>query len=105
MGKATFVRRLDYFSGDTRLYAVEPAHEGWRFVIVSKINNDYGHETGIFPAYADGKLAYWSEMSGSMKGEHSHEEVLSGIGYEVTDESPSQPDTPHTAPDAPQPPQ
>jgi NAD(P)-dependent dehydrogenase (short-subunit alcohol dehydrogenase family) len=127
VGKATFVKRLDYFSGDARLYAVEPAHEGWRFVIVSKINNDYGHETGIFPAYADGKLAYWSEMAGSMKGECSHEEVLSGIGYEVsrhayeqlarwladngasrlqiTAESPSPPDTPHTAQDAPQPPQ
>lgn len=83
MRKATFVKNVQGFSGDARLYAMNPKHDGQEFVIVSKINNMYGRETYIFPADADGKVTDWLEMRGSMRGSHSHNEVLNGIGYEV----------------------
>lgn len=83
MGKATFVKNVQNFSGDARLYAMTPALGGHEFVIVSKIQNMFGRETFIFPADADGKVSDWDEMPGSMVGNHSHNEVLNGVGYEV----------------------
>lgn len=41
----------------------------------------FGAETHAFPCDESGSVLDWSELSGSMKGEHHHAEVLEEMGY------------------------
>ena len=54
-----------------------------KFLITSKVKNEYVHETYIFSAGANGEITDWSELNGSSRGEVSHQEVLERAGYEV----------------------
>ena len=87
---------LTDFVGDARLYGVTPPmrHETYdhiagetvetfhKYVIVSTADVPFsGQETYIFPADAEGNVVVFHEMKGSMKGDHSHVEVLNYVGY------------------------
>jgi len=91
---ATFLRQLDTFAGDARLYELsseigyaidweteEPtAHT--RFVAVSAVDVLYsGIETYIFPADADGHVLNWLELDGSQKGTLSHGIAIRDAGW------------------------
>jgi hypothetical protein len=97
MGKATFIRKLDGWTGDARLYRCDPPmqyREYWgveatkpaEFVVVSGTHVPYsGTETYIFPATADGEVADWGELEGSFRGGIDHERALEGAGYSVAE--------------------
>lgn len=96
MGTATFVRNLDGWRGDARLYRCEPPMQYGHdeepkpaeYVIVSGVFAMFsGPETYIFPATADGEVADWGELDGSFQGGINHEEALSGAGYEIAAEA------------------
>lgn len=88
---ATFIKKLDGFRGDARLYRCDPPmpaneysddktpHE---YVIVSA-SNILGPETYIFPASPEGEIANWSELKGSFQGDRNHMVALALAGYEV----------------------
>ena len=90
---ATFVRKLNTFRGDARLFAVQPPviygygdEQGYAdFVVVSTVNALYsGPETYIFPADSTGQVLDWGELDGSSRGRIGHAEVLRIAGYEVS---------------------
>ena len=87
---ARFVRDVGW-QGDASLYKLsEPVEYGWdcrgvtSFVIVSAVNNQYAHETYIFPATADGCALSMLEMTGSFQGDMDHARALRGLGFEVS---------------------
>ena len=94
MKKAYFIRNVDGFAGDARLYKLsEPAEyftqdgnrEKCNYVIVLAIYDFIvGAETYIFPTDENGKILSWSEMDGSFWGRMNHEKALRKAGYEVT---------------------
>lgn len=84
--------RLPDFTGDARLYRVEPevAYTTMgggelfsNYVVVSGVNNFYACETYIFPADEWGHVLDWGELPGSFQGYIDHEEALNYAGYEV----------------------
>ena len=86
--KAKFIKDMNNFRGEAKLYEVSPNisfgdNENTKFIIVSKIDNEFGQETYIFPANEDGEIKDYCELSGSQKGYISHEEVLRDAGYEI----------------------
>lgn len=84
--KATFVKRLDRFLGDDRLYKLEPALEGNDHVVVSAIGSAFDtgvSETYMFPASSSGDVTDWLELSGSERGVFDHEKVLRNAGYTI----------------------
>lgn len=88
--KATFVRNLSNFNGEAKLFRVEPAaaYDGDKtteHVAVSKVCGAWAHETYIFPANERGEVIEWTEMDGSARGEHSHEDVLRSAGYSISE--------------------
>ena len=86
---AKFVRRLDGWKGDARLYQLDPAlpDGGHRYVIVSAaIVSLTGPETYIFPASESGEPIDMLELNGSFRGELDHAQALRNAGYDV-DES------------------
>ena len=100
MKKAVFIKNLEGFKGDARLYRVLPAMtsvsyedcgevvESHDFVIVSAVDVLFsGPETYIFPATEEGKVVRFSEMEGSFRGDLNHHEALARAGYEVVDAS------------------
>jgi len=83
---ATFVSGMDDWRGDARLYRVEPALEGYEFVVVSAASVPYsGPETYIFGSNAEGTDVNMSELDGSYRGGLSHRLALSNAGYTVID--------------------
>lgn len=94
MKTATFVRDLEGFSGDARLFRLsEPVGydrdcDTWEFtkrtefVVVSAAIVFGGPETYIFPANEDGEILNWAELGGSEQGILDHWEVLRNAGYE-----------------------
>lgn len=80
---ADFIRTCDNFTGDARLFEVNPPHSGHDFVIVSKVNNGFAHETYIFPSNAAGEVTDWGELNGSTQGEVTHKQALENAGYGV----------------------
>jgi hypothetical protein len=88
MNKATFVRQLDGFNGDARLYRCDPSvHYGsgkTEYVVVSGVAEVFATETYIFPANADGAVIDWGELDGSFKGYVDHKKALSDAGYTIT---------------------
>jgi len=91
MRTARFVKNLDGFKGEARLYELTPPLQGeWdkrkkaRFVVVSAINAMFsGPETFIFKADKTGEVLDWGELSGSFKGALDHEQALNNAGYKV----------------------
>lgn len=84
--------RLDGFTGDARLYKLEPPIEqkDWdgtlvathEFVVVSAVSVPFtGPETYIFPADAGGNVVDWGELDGSARGHMDHSLALSDAGY------------------------
>lgn len=92
-GTATLIApRLPGFTGDARLYRVEPEvaystlenEEPFsNYVVVSGVDNIYACETYIFPADERGHVLDWGELPGSFRGYIDHEEALNYAGYEV----------------------
>lgn len=86
MKTATFVRKLDGFTGDARLYSLsEPIGNKYSHVVVSAtvVPFGIGPETYIFPADVDGKVIDWGELDGSFRGALDHEQALNDAGYSV----------------------
>ncbi len=94
MGTVTFVKDLEDFTGDARLYKCDPPmviHGRYdepdgetEYVIASAtIAFDTGPETYLFPANSDGEVTGWSELEGSYKGGMNHGKALGGAGYTV----------------------
>ena len=95
--KATLIRdQLPNFTGDARLYRVEPpisldnewdedaSDETSEYVVVSAVVAMFsGPETYIFPADADGRVTDWGELRGSFRGALDHEAALLRAGYEI----------------------
>jgi hypothetical protein len=92
--KARYIKTLESFSGEARLYAVDPpvsfprfCDEGEQqktnFIIVSAINNYHGRETYIFAANALGEVIDWAELEGSQRNIVNHSKVLKDAGYEL----------------------
>lgn len=93
MNVATFIRRLDGFTGDARLYRCEPPmayRANWddetdshaEFVIVSgTVAMFSGPETYIFPANEKGEVVGWGELDGSFRGGIDHSRALADAGY------------------------
>lgn len=86
--KAKFIKDMNNFRGVAKLYEVSPNisfgdNENTTFIVVSKIDNEFGQETYIFPASEDGEIVDYCELDGSQKGDISHEDVLRDAGYEI----------------------
>jgi hypothetical protein len=87
--KATFVKNIEGWTADAKLYKVTPSVEHREgeltaYVIVSAAVVPFsGPETYIFPANEDGDVLNWGELDGSYRGGLDHEEALRGAGYEV----------------------
>ncbi len=81
MATAKLMKKLDGWTGDARLYCLDPPLDSEIFVIVSATYSMDGPETYVFPAKEDGNVASWGEMDCSKRGNFSHEEILSGAGY------------------------
>ena len=93
MKTATFIKQLDGFNGDARLFKLNPpinesywdevpkSHE---YVIVSAVRAMFsGPETYIFPANENGEVTSFGELPGSFRGGLDHEEALNNAGYDV----------------------
>ena len=94
MKQAVFVKNLEGWTGDAKLYKMLPplvatdyddkTVETHEFVIVSAAVAMFsGPETYIFPATEDGEAKNYSEMEGSYRGGLDHAEALRGAGYEA----------------------
>ena len=96
---ATFVKTLDNFQGNARLYKLseplaqdrrwwneseEDESPSYNYVVVSAANVPYsGPETYIFGATKDGEVLDWGELPGSFRGSRDHQAALIGAGYKV----------------------
>lgn len=87
---ATFIRDITVGSGSAALYRMEPPHrdhydgeDEHELVIAFAYSAVGGPETYLFGANEAGVIADWGELSGSVKGTLSHDEALTGAGYEV----------------------
>lgn len=92
---AEFIKNVDGFIGEARLYRVTPPVEydqpyddedppakKTNYVVVSSVNALLtGPETYIFPANEDGEVASWGELDGSQRGTLDHVSVLTDAGY------------------------
>lgn len=93
MKTATFVKQMEGFIGDARLYKLSEAvdADGWAnsvvttdYVVVSAVVVPFsGPETYIFPADGEGRITSWSEMKGSFRGGLDHARALAGLGFVV----------------------
>lgn len=94
MNTATKIRNLTDWRGDVALYRTEPPLDGNEYVVVSAVDTSLRFaqpgtppsmqiETYIFAADADGIVAEYGELSGSMRGTLDHAEALGNAGYEI----------------------
>lgn len=94
MKKAVFVKNIEGWNGDARLYKMLPplvatdydgkTVETHDFVIVSAVVAMLsGPETYIFPATEDGKTKNFGELDGSYRGGLDHAKALRGAGYKA----------------------
>jgi hypothetical protein len=80
---ATLVRRLGgSYSGDARLYRLDPPFAGHRYVIASAVT-EFVVETLVFPADESGEVTDWGDIAG-VRGETDHAAALADLGYEVS---------------------
>ncbi len=86
MPTAKFMKQLDGWNGDAGLYLVDPPMNGNDYVVVSAVfATDTGRpETYVFPATDAGCVKSWNQLDCSRRGVFSHDEILSGAGYERT---------------------
>lgn len=87
--KATLIKsNLPKFTGDARLYRVDPPLGGYTHVIVSATVVQFsGPETCIFGADLDEEdVVDWGELAGSFRGGLDHKYALQLAGYEVVEE-------------------
>lgn len=87
MKTASFIKKLDSFTGDAALYLLSEPLVGYDgdshdWVVVSA-TTVLEPETYIFPSDGDGKVTNWGELDGSYRGGLSHSEALEGAGYKV----------------------
>lgn len=76
--KVTFIRRIDGYIGDARLYRDE---EG-KFLVVSAVVAPFsGPETYIFSATEEGGATDFTELEGSFRGGLDHRQALRNAGY------------------------
>lgn len=81
---ATEFELAENFTGEARLFKMDPPLEGHKYIVVSATVAMFsGPETYIFPADEKGAIEDWGELKGSRRGTLSHEDVLSDIGYEI----------------------
>jgi hypothetical protein len=95
MKTATFIKKLDDFRGDARLYKLsdpmvyesyydDEKNKSYDYVVVSSANVPFsGPETYIFGADKKGEVVDWMDLPGSRRGSYSHEDVLEAAGYKV----------------------
>lgn len=93
MKTATFIKQLERWRGDARLYKLsEPMAYGWgdeeaeetEYVIVSAVIAPFsGPETFIFPAREDGSAIDYLELDGSFQGALDHARALRNVGYTI----------------------
>lgn len=83
MKNAKFLKHLDGFTGDARLFELDPPLDGSTFVVVSATTVLGRPETYIFPADENGSVINWGEMEGSFQGGKDHTRALANAGYEV----------------------
>lgn len=83
--KATFIKDLDCFTGEGKMYRLDPPLDGNEFVAVSAANVIFsGPETYIFPCDENGNVTSWGELEGSFRGSLDHEKAIRSAGYEIT---------------------
>jgi hypothetical protein len=93
-GTAKFVKKLEGFQGDARLYEVSPKipydydYDKEKFlksaghIIVSAVDVMYsGPETYIFPSDKNGKILNWTELNGSFQGSLNHLKAIENMDY------------------------
>ena len=89
---AKFVRKLDGWRGDARLYRVSPrqveavsaGRVEFDFVVVSAAVVPFsGPECFMFAAHEHGEPISWAALDGSEQGHLCHERVLTDAGYVV----------------------
>ena len=88
MKVATFIKDLDGFQGEAKLYKLDPPMENGdgktEYVAVSAVMAMFsGPETYIFPANEKGEVTSWGELDGSFRGNLDHEQALENAGYSV----------------------
>lgn len=82
--KATFIKQMQGFRGDARLYELNPPLEGATHVVVSAVSSFMMEpETYIFRSDTEGEIQDWLEMEGSFRGGMDHQKALHNAGYEV----------------------
>lgn len=90
MNTTTYIKHLADFTGDARLYKLNPPleYDGQltEFIVVSAADVLLsGPETYIFPADVAGKIISWGELDESFRGGLDHNAALFGAGYEVVE--------------------
>lgn len=83
MKTATFIKQMEGWNGDAKLYRMDPPYDSHTHVVVSAVENEYVHETYIFPCNAEGKDVDYMELEGSTRNTTSHSYVLTIIGYDI----------------------
>lgn len=86
--KATLIKNLAGWTGDARLYKVDPPmtydDKKTNYVVVSATTAVFsGPETYIFPANQHGEILNWLELPGSFRGGLDHTSALEGAGYSI----------------------
>lgn len=74
------------WSGDARLYKLDPPLANNEYVVVSAVvvPFDSGPETYIFASDDSGNVKDYLELDGSFKGGLDHAAALNGAGYEIS---------------------
>ena len=95
-GEATYIRTLEEWTGDARLYQLSepieydkpwddedttPAKQTNYVVVSATVAMFSGPETYIFAADVDGNVLSWIELDGSFRGGLSHEHALHNAGF------------------------
>lgn len=84
MKTATFIKTIDGWRSDARLYSLSEPLDGHDNVIVSAVVATFsGPETYIFAATRDGECVDFGELDGSFRGGLDHERALKSAGYGV----------------------
>lgn len=82
--QATFIKNVEGWQGDARLYLLDKPLEGNYFVVVSAVDVPLsGPETFIFGADKNGHVSDYAELDGSYQGGLSHLQALKNSGCNV----------------------
>ncbi len=96
MKTAKYIKTLEGFNGEARLYHLSEPLEGYNWGYEEEENPRYdyvvvsaahamlsGPETYIFGATPEGAVMDWTELPGSFRGGWDHEVALNDAGYGV----------------------